>query len=96
MNDIEELVEGQEFWGILGERIKNPETNRIRVRTLPDQDIPPGIFVECSKSIREAHELDTIFKMNVKVSGKKVGRLYVHSLKKQELLTVDEWNAMYG
>ena len=96
MNEIHDLVEGQEFWGILGELIRDPETNRIRVRTLPGQVIPQGVFVECSKSVREAHELGTIFKLNVKVSSKKIGRLYVHSLKKQELLTVNEWNKIYG
>lgn len=93
---MSELEEGQEFWGILCELVCDPETNRIRVRTLPNQVIPQGVFVECSKKVRDTHELGTIFKVNVKVSRKSVGRLYLHSLKKQELLTESEWNQIYG
>ncbi len=96
MNEIAGLEEGQEFWGILCELVRDPETNRIRVRTLPNQAIPQGIFVECSKKVRDDNELGTIFKVNVKVSRKPVGRLYLHSLKKQELLTESEWNQIYG
>lgn len=96
MNEITELEEGQEFWGALCELIRYPDTNRIRVRTLPNQNVPQGIFVECSKKIRNDHDLGTIFKINVKVSRKSVGRLYLHSMRKEELLTEEEWNLIYG
>jgi len=96
MNKIAELQEGQEFWGVLGELIIDPETNRIRVRTLPNQNVPAGLFVECDKQTREENDRGTIFKMNVKVSRKPVGRLYLHTLKKHELLTESEWNQKYG
>lgn len=95
---VEDLREGQEFWGVLGELVIDPDTNRRRVITLPGQLFPSGVFVECSKSGREQHSLGTTFKINIGVSrktGKTSGRLYVHALKKQELLTVDEWEAIY-
>ena len=94
--NIEDLVEGQEFWGVLGELVIDPDTNRRRVRTLSGQAVPAGLFVECSKTIRTPSPLHTIFKVNVGVSRKPVGRLYLHSLRKEELLTVGEWEAQYG
>ena len=75
MTELTDLEEGKEFWGILCELARDPETNRIRVRTLSNQFIPQGIFVECSKKIRDTHKLGMIFKVNAKVSRKPVGRL---------------------
>lgn len=86
---------GQEFFGILGRLIIDPETNRVRVSIIEGQEAPEGIFVECSKKIREKHEAGTIFKMNVKVSSKPQGRLYLHTTKKNELLTEEEFNNVY-
>ena len=83
MTEINELQEGQEFWGILCKLVRDIETNRIRVKTLSGQVVPQGVFVECSKNVRKSNELGTIFKVNVKVSRKPVGRLYLHSLKKE-------------
>ena len=94
--DIEDLIEGQEFWGVLGELVIDPATNRRRVRTLSGQVVPAGLFVECSKSIRTRSALHTIFKINVGVSRKPVGRLYLRSLRKEQLLTVGEWDGQYG
>lgn len=94
--DIENFIEGQEFEGVLGELVIDPDTNRRRVRTLPGQVVPGGLFIECSKTIRDLRPLRTIFKVNVGVSRKPVGRLYLHSLRKGELLTVAEWEALYG
>lgn len=94
--DIEDLVEGQEFWGVLGELVIDPDTNRTRVRTLSGQVVPAGLFIECSKSIRTRNLLHTIFKVNVGVSRKPVGRLYLRSLRKEQLLTVGEWEKQYG
>jgi hypothetical protein len=93
---IDDLKDGQEFWGVLAELVIDSETNRRRVRTLPGQLFPGGVFVECSKPVRNQHALCTVFKVNIGISRKPVGRLYVRSLKKQELLTVDEWEATYG
>lgn len=64
---VDEIVEGQEFHGVLGELIVDPETNRRRVRTLPDQVVPAGLFIECSKTIRSRSKLHTVFKFNVGV-----------------------------
>lgn len=95
MNDSS-LIEGEEFYGIFGELIVDSETGRRRVVTRDNSNIQNGIFIECSKKVREDRPLGTIFKLNVKVSRKPVGRLYLHSLKKQELLTIDEWQKTYG
>jgi len=92
---MNELIEGQEFYGVFGELIIDPDTNRLRVITIPGQIIPEGLFIECSKAIRESHPLGTIFKIDVGVSRKPIGRLYLHSLKKHELLTVDEYDSRY-
>lgn len=87
---------GQEFFGILGKLVIDPETNRLRVRTLEGQAVPEGLFIECAKKVRENSPLNTIFKVNVKVSVKPQGRKYLVSLRKQELLTVSEYSATYG
>lgn len=90
------IVEGQEYWGVLAVLCVDPETNRLRVRTLPNQIFPSGVFVECSKKIRLAHTIGTVFKVNIGVSKKPTGRTYAHSLRKAELLTPEEWEAIYG
>ena len=90
-----ELEVGQEFYGVLGKLIIDPDTNRLRVITLDNQAVSEGLFIECSKKVRETHPIGTVFKINVKVSKKPYGRLYLHSLKKHELLTVEEWNSIY-
>lgn len=86
---------GQEFFGVLGRLIIDPETNRVRVSIVAEQSAPAGMFVECSKIIRKNHEIGTIFKMNVKVSRKPQGRLYLHTIKKNELLTENEFDSIY-
>jgi hypothetical protein len=91
-----EIEEGQEFWGVLAELCIDPETKRIRVRSLPNQVFPANIFIECSKAIRKKHAIGTIFKLNIGVSRKPIGRLYAHAKKKGELLTVPEWSRVYG
>lgn len=93
---LEDLVEGQEFYGVLGQLVRDHDGKRKRVITTEGQVIPAGIYIECSKAVREANELGTIFKINIGVSRKPVGVLYLHSLRKQELLTVNEWSQKYG
>jgi hypothetical protein len=96
MGLLDEIAVGQEFWGVLAELCIDPATKRLRVRSLPNQVFPEGVFIECSKEIRVAHSIGTIFKVNVGVSSKPTGRLYAHSLRKNELLTESEWAALYG
>lgn len=90
-----DLIEDKEFYGIIGVLIIDPDTNRRRVITKGNQVVPDGLFIECSKKVREQQPLGTIFKLNIGVSRKPIGRLYLHSLRKQELLTVDEWEQKY-
>ena len=84
------------FWGVLAELVVDPKTNRRRISTLSGQAVPEGLFIECSKRIREQHPIGTIFKVDVCVSRKPVGRPYLHSLRKQELLTEEQWKSTYG
>ena len=93
---VNDLVVGQEFYGVLGKLVRDHDGNRKRVITMPGQVVPEGLYIECSKVIRERNEFGTIFKVNVGVSRKPVGVLYLHSLRKQELLTESEWEALYG
>jgi len=93
---VDELVVGQEFYGVLGKLVRDHDGNRKRVITIKGQVVPEGMYIECSKKIREKNEFGTVFKLNVGVSRKPVGVLYFYSLKKQELLVVDEWEAIYG
>lgn len=96
MGSLNELAIGQKFSGVLAELYVDPETNRRRVRSLPSEIFPSGILIECSKRIRSAHPIGTIFKVNVGVFTKPTGRLYAHSLRKDELLTESEWAVIYG
>ena len=93
MNDIEV---GQEFYGVVGKLIIDPNTNRRRVISVSDQLVPEGKFIECSKPIRKKCNLGTLFKLDVGVSRKPTGRIYLHSLRKNELLEVSEYDAEYG
>ena len=92
---MDDLVEGQKFYGVIGKLVIDPETNRRRVVTIENQVVPEGLFVECSKAIREGQPLGALFKIDVGVSRKPIGRLYLHSLKKNELLTVEEYDSKY-
>ncbi|RIA09377.1 hypothetical protein OE09_1209 [Flavobacteriaceae bacterium MAR_2010_72] len=74
------LIIGNYYDNIKCESFLDPETNRIRVRPLPNQGLPTKIVIECSKKEREAHPIGTIFRTeNVKVCKKTVGRLYLYA-----------------
>ena len=88
-----ELSEGQVFYGVLAELVRDHDGNRKRVITISGQAVPSGLYIECSTSVRERNSLGTIFKVDVRVTSKPDCSIHLHSLKKQELLTVNEWNA---
>lgn len=94
--ELKDLIEGQTFYGVLGKLVRDHDGNRKRVISIPGQIIPAGIYIECSKSVRGKNAIGTMFKINVGVSRKPVGTVYLHSLKKLELLTLDEWEQRYG
>lgn len=74
------LVIGDYHENILCENFMDPETGRIRVRPLPNQDLPTNIVIECSKNEREAHPIGTRFRTdNVKVCQKPDGRIYLRA-----------------
>ena len=56
------------------------ESGRIRVRTVGNKVVPDGIFVECSKDIRESHPVGTKFRTeNIKVIKKEGLRIHVRA-----------------
>lgn len=62
-------------------------TNRVRVRTIGDSDIPAGILVECLKSIREQYPAGTQFyATEIKVCKKPDGRIYLRAKDMQSTL----------
>ncbi len=74
------IITGNYIENILCENFLDVETNRIRVRPLPNQGLPINIVIECLKKIREAYPLGTKFKtINVKVCKKPDGRIYLRA-----------------
>lgn len=78
MNDP--LIVGTYRSNIKCENFLDPETNRIRVRPLPGQNLPVYLVIECSRSIREAYPLGTVFlAKTVKICDKPNGRIYLRA-----------------
>ena len=74
------LIIGNYIDNVKCESFLDPETNRIRVRPLPNQGLPTKMVLECLKSIREAYPPGTQFKTeNVKVCKKPDGRIYLRA-----------------
>lgn len=74
------LVIGNTFSNVFCESFLDPETNRVRVRSLGDSNIPAGILVECLKSIREQYRVGTQFYTKaIKVCKKPDGRIYLRA-----------------
>jgi len=83
------LIIGNIYNNIKCESFIDPETNRIRVRPLPGQNLPTNIVIECSKSERISHPVRTIFiTENVKVCKKTDGRIYLRA-KNQIIKKID-------
>jgi len=75
-----ELIIGNYIDEVLCESFIDPETNRIRVRPLPNQGIPVNTVIECSMLERERHPVGTEFRTdNVKVCKKPDGRIYLRA-----------------
>lgn len=60
MKDIP-LIVGNYIDNVQGESFRDPETNRIRVRPLPNQGISTHLVIECLKSIRKLTRLELSF-----------------------------------
>ena len=87
---------GQEFRGVLAELCIDPVRKRRRVRSIPGQVFPANLFIECSMAVRRRHPVGTIFKVNLVVPQKEGGGIYAHAKSKTELLTLSEWESVYG
>jgi len=75
-----ELIIGNYIDEVLCESFIDPETNRIRVRPLPNQGLPVTLVIECSRKERERHPVGTVFRTDdVKVCEKEVGRIYLRA-----------------
>lgn len=74
------LIVGNYIDNVQGESFRDAETNRIRVRPLPNQGISTHLVIECLKSIREAHPIGTKFyTIDCKVCKKPNGRIYLRA-----------------
>ena len=74
------LIVGNYIDNVECESFLDPETNRIRVRPLPNQGIPTNVVIECSKKERERHPLRTKFRTDdCKVCVKPDGRIYLRA-----------------
>ena len=71
------LVIGNTFNNVQCESFLDSATNRIRVRSIGDTNIPAGILVECLRSIRDQYPIGTRFYAEeMKVCKKPDGRIF--------------------
>jgi hypothetical protein len=74
------IVIGNAFSNVFCESFLESRTNRVRVRSLGDDNIPAGLLVECLKSIREQYPIGTRFYAEeMKVCKKPDGRIYLRA-----------------
>lgn len=76
------LTIGNYIENIKCESFKDLETNRIRIRPLPNQGLPTNLFIESLKAFRDEskYPLGSIFiAKRVKVCQKEVGRKYLRA-----------------
>ncbi|WP_452223700.1 hypothetical protein [Lacinutrix chionoecetis] len=84
------LIIGNYIDNVKCESFLDKETNRIRVRPLPGQDVPTTLVIECLKKIREKNKIGTHFiAENVKVCKKSDGRIYLRA-KDQVIHKIDD------
>jgi hypothetical protein len=75
-----ELILGNYIDEVLCESFIDPETKRIRVRPLPNQEIPVTLVIECRMKERKRYPVGTEFRTdNVKVCKKIDGRIYLRA-----------------
>jgi hypothetical protein len=75
-----ELIIGNYIENVCCESFLDPETNRIRVRALPNRALPNNLLIECSRDEREKHPIGTRFRtIDVKVCKKPDGRIYLRA-----------------
>ena len=83
------LIIGNYIQAVKCENYRDPFTNRIRVRPLPNQGIPTDLAIECSMYERERHSLGTRFTtIDCKVCKKPDGRIYLRA-KDQMIYKID-------
>lgn len=74
------MIVGNYYENVKGVSYVDPETNRIRVKSLGNSSLPDGVMIECSKPIRTSHPVGTHFRTeNVKVCKKPNGRIYLRA-----------------
>ena len=69
-----------------------PSVSRIRARPYPGQGLDRDVRVECSKSMRNNHEVGTLFKVWAKMTSRLGGKpfLYVDYRDAYEVVTPTE------
>ena len=74
------LIVGTYIDNVEGVLFIDPETNRLRIKTIGNISIQDGILIECRKKIREDYPVGTYFYTeDVKVCKKSDGRIYVRA-----------------
>ena len=76
------MIIGQYIDNIKCESFIDSETKRVRIRPLPNQEIPNTLLVECRKEFRDANKYPIGTKFiaeNVKVCKKTTGRIYLRA-----------------
>ena len=58
----------------------------LRVKPLPGQGLPDDMRVECSRAMRRAHNIGTIFEITAKLTNRERGKPFL----------VAPWNAPYN
>lgn len=74
------LVIGNSFNNVQCESFLDSATNRVRVQSIGDTNIPAGILVESLRSIRDQYPIGTRFYAEeMKVCKKPDGRIYLRA-----------------
>lgn len=85
-----DLIIGNYIDDVKCESFLEKETNRIRVRPLPGQQVPTTLLIECLKKYREENKIGSHFiAENVKICKKPDGRIYLRA-KNQTIKKIDE------
>jgi hypothetical protein len=65
-------------------------SSKVRCRPIAGQGFPTNMFVECSKKMRMAHPVGTLFEIQAKVTDREGGNHFVYTSSQWEYRVVPE------
>jgi hypothetical protein len=65
-------------------------SSKVRCRPIAGQGLPTDMFVECSKKMRMAHPVGTLFEIQAKVTDREGGNHFVYTSSQWEYRVVPE------